>query len=810
MYDWRPIIDDFNNNYSIRHVIEVCTGVQIKGKSLPCPIHGGDNKNGASINEGKNVFTCWTSDCGRGLTPWWFIKKYYNLETNKEIAEKVNSLFNANIPIFEKNINNSINDDNNFDKVFKINKYLSECKELKTELQQHKKILLDGNTGIGKTFGIVDIHKDNKNDYVFFLVYTRALAEGVANDYGYELFYDNETELPKSKYIVSTYNKIDAINRNLERENHYRALLNQELVTYSVVCDEVHELMSKRNLLGLNRAIEIEAFIFNSDDCILMSANTNNVYEAYKGINLFNRFIKVESKEDLYNSEKTYIYRIPGKEKQRYSLLLNKIIENLASHSNILLMEDSKKNLEIYSNILSDNGIENVVINSDNKNEEEILEEYNSIIKDSRLKKIVVLCTSVINAGVNIKNDNTCVMVLQDRMQFDSDKVVQFFGRLRTDKNNTCILFLNQGEKNKFRSNKQYYIKYYTDIANIKAMALNEYFFNRYGLEPVETRMKIEWDLYKNNEGYKEVYDLIYIDNGLFKVDHVAVHEKARLKWLRNNYYDDEFIMELFKDLKTRELKITTLAPIAEIADIKDLKEDKEELTLNKALENIIHDVAAVKEFNEYIRGVIKPKNFINRNNIKLYEEFKTNKLYKEMKSNLKTIHNGLLVTRDAAPPISTMLNIMNEYIIDQSKKERDENIKNIKRVEFYNKNFPLGSENIQIQGDIIYSIVRKNCDCFVGNKHPVNKKACKTMEIEYMKLNGYTNKNGSWVDGDGKNVDLSSITIEKLNNCNYKEGEWFDEKGKKIRSETVQTSLNNCIRAIYNCSENLHLYSLK
>lgn len=777
------LIDNFNKSHSIKEVIEICTNQTLNGKSLCCPIHGGDNKNGASIDEGKNIFTCWTSDCGRGLSPWLFIKKYYNLQGFKEVAEKVNSLFNANIPIYEKGINSDpLEEVNNFDETYKVNKYLSECKELKEELQQHKHLLLNGNTGLGKTFGIIDIHKDNKNDYVFLLVYTRSLAEGVASQYGYELFYDKETELPKSKYIVSTYNKINAINRNLAKENEYRSLLNQPLVTYSVVVDEIHELMSKRNLLGSNIARELEAFIINSDDSILMSANTNNVYEAYKDNNLFNRYIKIESKEDLYNSDKTYFYRIPGKKKQRYALLLDKIIENLSTHSNILLMEDSKKNLETYSNILSSNGIENVVINSDNKNDDEILEEYNSIIKDSKLKKIVVLCTSVINAGVNIKNDNTCVMVIQDRMQFDSDKVIQFFGRLRTDKGNTCILFLNQGEKNKFMSNKQYHIKYYTNIADLKVMNLNMYFFNKFGLEPIEQRMRIEWDLYKTNDGYKEVYDIIYIENGLFKVDHVAIHEKARLKWLRDNYYDDEFIMELFKDLKTRESKIVTLAPIKELEPVKEIEEDPKDITLNKALENIMNDVAAVKEFNDYIRGVIKPKDFVNKNNIKLYEEFKTNKLYKEMKSNLKTIHNGLLITKDSAPPISTMLNVMREYIIEQSKKERDENIRNIKRVEFYNKNFPLDSENIQIQEDNIYYIVRKNCDCFVATRHKISKNAYKSMYNDYL----------------------------TINHCLYVEGNWIDKKGKKIKPETVQTLLNNCIESIYNCSEKMFLTNLK
>ena len=787
MNDYKIIIDSFNDSHSIRYVIEVCTGEQIQGKSICCPIHGGDNKHGASIDTGKNIFTCWTSDCGRGVSPWGFVQKYYNLQGFKEVAEKVNSLFNENIPIYEKGVNNGDNEalnDTNFDAVYKVNQYLSECKELKTELQQHKHLLLNANTGLGKTHGIVDIHKDNNNDYVFFLVSTRALAEDVANEYGYELFYDNDSVLPNTKYIVSTYKKIYRIQEALNTKNYYRAMNNEFLVTYSVVVDEIHELMSKRNLTGGDCVREIESFILNSDDSILMSANTNNIYEAYKDTDLFSRYIKVESKENLYNSDKTYIYRIPGNEKQRYALLLDKITENLTTHANILLMEDSKSHLETYSKILSSKGIENVVINSDNKNDDdEILEEYNSIIKDSRLKKIVVLCTSVINAGVNIKNDNTCVICIQDRNQFDSDKAIQIFGRLRTDNNNTCILFLNQGEKRKHRSKKEPHINYYTNISNTKAMNLNQYFFNEYGLEPIENRIRIEWDFYKTNDGYKDVIDIIYINNGLCKVDHVAIHEKARLRWLKDNYYDDDFILELFKDLKTRELKIITLAPITDLEEINsDNEEDSESITLNKALENISTDIEAVKEFNAYIRGGIKPKDFINENNINLYDNFKANKLYKEMKHNLITINNGLLITKDSAPPISTMLNVMREYQLEQTKKERDENIKNIKRVEFYNKQFPLGRDDINIQGDNIYYIVRKNCDCFVKNRHQLSKTAYNCMIKEYI----------------------------ELYDCRYESGQLLDKKGKKIKPETVQTLFNNCIISIYNCTEKMFLTNLK
>ena len=100
------IIEEFNNRNRIEDVIKVLTGATITRNSLCCPIHNGNNQHGASINVRTNVFSCWTHDCGRGLTPWTFVKKYYGLTTFKEVAEKVNALFNANIPIWDKNKQN--------------------------------------------------------------------------------------------------------------------------------------------------------------------------------------------------------------------------------------------------------------------------------------------------------------------------------------------------------------------------------------------------------------------------------------------------------------------------------------------------------------------------------------------------------------------------------------------------------------------------------------------------------------------------------------------------------------------------------
>lgn len=781
------IIDEFNSSHSIKYVIETVTGQSLKGKSMCCPMpdHKGDrdNPHGASINEGKNIFSCWSSDCGKGLTPWNFIKKYYGLQGFKEVAEKVNSLFNTNIPIYNKTSNTELININNYDITYKVNNYLSECVELQKELQEFNHLLLNANTGLGKTYGIVDLNKNTTYDYVFFLTPSRALAESVSNEYGYELFYGNDTEFKGSKYISATFNKIGAINRNIDRENQYRSLLGQPLVTYTVVIDEVHELMSKRRLLG-EVAREIEAFVLNSDESILMSANTKDIYEAYKDNGLFNRYISVESKDKLYNSDNTHIYRIPTKVKQRHSVLLDKIIDSLTTHSNILLMEDNKKNLEIYSQILSKNGIENIMINSDNKNDEEVAEEYNSIVEENKLKKIVVLCTSLINAGVNIKNDNTCTMIIQDRMQFDTNKIEQIFGRIRSDKNNTCILFLNQGNKNKIRSSKQYYIDYYTELSELKASNLNQYYFDKYGLEPVEGDIITDWNIYRDNQSYTEVKDCIYIDNSIFKVDSIAIHEKARLDWLRSNYYDDEFILEMLKDLKTRNISISVINAKSEpTGDITTDKEEEKEDIFKNTLINVVNDVEGIKELYKYIKGDIRSKDFTNENINNLYENCRNNKRYKEMIKELKNINNKLQYIEDSTP-VTIFTEILTEYTIEQKASERRSSIDNIKRIYIYNKLHPIGTplEHTECIGDIIYYIVRKNCDHFIDSRHPISESTYKYMLIEYM----------------------------AKNNCVSINGQWIDKNGKKKKPTQIEALIENCVLNIYNHTDKMYLSSLK
>lgn len=780
----KRVQEEFNNLNNIKNIIEEITGEKIKNKSLCCPIHGGDNKNGASIHLGKNVFSCWTGECGKAIDPWNFVKKYYGLTNFKEVAEKVNYLFNANIPIFEKK-EKEYKQVDEYEAVYKVSKYLSEAKSLlKDELSANKHILLNANTGLGKTFGVVDLMKDNSfgDDYIFFLVPTRSIAEQVAEEYPvFKLFYGNDTVLPTSKFIVSTYHKIHMLELAIEREIESRALMGEFPPTYSVVLDECHELMSKRKLLS-GKARTIETFIKNADSSITMSANTNYFYKTYKDNGLFNKYISVEAEQVRYNANTLNIYRLPSKEEQKTQIVINTIKEKLNNYDKVLFYEDSIEKLNEYSRKLNKIGIENVVINAKNKEDDGTKEDYKGIIKDSKLVKKVTLTTSLINAGVNIKDNNISLIVKQDKNKFDILKTEQFLARVRTEGNDLSIL-LSSSEKEAKNIVKydNFLYRALKEAENIN-LGFNIDVLEAYGIEINNEEFKNLWDGYKNNEAYSNAKELMYVDGTVLKTDIVAVYEKARLDFERANYYNDDFILDQLERVKARDKKISYLAPVTIVKE--DKKGTSKESNLGQALNEILQESEQVTELYKLAIKEVKGSNLENEELKAFYDEYSQNKIFKEM---LKNMRECLLpyLDNEQVSKITLFTQLLLIYTEEKKKKERDLKVANIRRVETLNKTLPVGVDKAKIKatGDYVYIAVRKNFDCYTDGHHPVSKRTY------------------DWALSDL--LDLRQLKV--LDNKYY-----IDNKGKKVKIKDTVEEIKICVESIYNLSESNYIYGLK
>lgn len=770
------IIEEFNNKNNIEDVIKTITGATIKGKSLCCPIHGGDNKHGASINARTNVFSCWTGACGRGLTPWQFVKKYYNLSTFKEVAQKVNQLFNANIPIFDKNKQKNITKEE-FDVVYNVDRYLSEANNMiKKELEECNHILLNANTGLGKTYAIVDfVTKNNTDDYVFFLVPTRSIAEQVSKDYPmFQLFYDNDTQLPCSKFIVSTYHKIHHLQRAIERETEQRCLLGEFPPTYAVIVDEVHEIMSKRKLLSV-KARNIELFLKNADRSILMSANTDYVYKAYKDKNMFNKYICVKARKIEHNADNLNIYRISSKSKQQGQVVINLIKSKLSKYDKVLFYEDNINNLNEYAKKLNELNIENVVINSKNKNDEEVEVDYKGIIENSHLLKKVVFTTSIVNAGVNIKDSNVCLIAKQNKNSFDVMKLEQFLARVRTTKNDLNVILTNSDnvESKNIVSFKPI-LNNLLQMSNLTASNFNLNLFAIAGLNCSNAEVEKIFATYKNNDAYKNFEDVLYVKDTCLRVDDVAVTERARLTYERMNYYNNTFVLEALDNVKAKDKKIITIAPLSCMEEDKKDNDGGKKDDFRKDLKSIKDDIKAITELYKLATKEVKSKDLEIIKDF--HQQYNQNKIYKEMIKNLRECLNNI-INEEKINKTLIFTQILDLYVEDNKKRFRDNAVDNIKRVEIYNKIVEVNAckEKLALTGDYVYIAVRKNFDCYTDKNHSISKRAF------------------DWALND-----LLSLKKLKVLDDEY----YIDNKNKKVKRKDIIKQLKDCISAIYDISE--------
>lgn len=777
------IIEEFNNKNKIEDVIRIVSGASITRNSLCCPLHHGDNKYGASINARTNVFSCWTGACGRGLTPWTFVQKYYRLTTFKEVAEKVNALFNANIPIFDKK-NKQIKKEE-FDVVYNVDKYLSEANDMiKKELEESCHVLLNANTGLGKTHAIVDfVTKNNIDDYVFFLVPTRSIAEQVSKDYPkFRLFYGNDTQLPASKFIVSTYHKIYHLQRAIEMETEQRCLLGEFPPTYFVIIDEVHEIMSKRKLLSV-KARNIELFLKNADRTILMSASTDYVYKAYKDKNMFNKYVCVKARKIEYNADNLNIYRISSKTKQQKQIVVNLIKDKLSKYDKVLFYEDNINNLNEYAKKLNELNIENVVINSKNKDDEEVENDYKGIIENSHLLKKVVFTTSLVNAGINIKDDNVCLIAKQNRNSFDTLKLEQFLARVRTTSNNLNVILTNSDNvESKNIVSFEPLLNNLLQMSNLTASNFNLNLFATNGLNCSNNEVEKIFATYKNNDAYKNFADLLYVKDTCLRVDDVAVTERARLNYERMNYYNNEFVLDALDNVKAKNKNVITIAPLScvEEEDKKDNEKGKKD-EFRKDLKLIQDDIKAVSELYKFAAKEIKSRDLEVIKDF--YLQYNQNKIYKEMMKNLKECLNNI-VNEEEINRTFIFTQILELYTQDNKKKVRDNAIDNIRRVEIYNKIVEVNAprEKLELVGDYVYIAVRKNFDCYILNRNQISKRVY------------------DWVLNDL----LELKKLEILDNEYY-----VDSKNKKVKRKDVLRELKDCINAIYDISNNNYVLRL-
>ena len=787
------------NNMSMTEVIYKLTGESPKrinnnNHVLVCPIHGKTGKGYNASIKGDRVISCWSQGCLRGDGVFSFLEKYLvEVERMSDFIDRfkrIDSLLGTNLYVSLEKQKEKKKEENLFTKEFFVNKYCAEKEieqDLMFELLSEKNSILNAGTGLGKTYFLTHfanfLTKNRMVDKVFFLTPRRSLVEEIAEKYkslNFVSFMGNDDYLPEERNIVATTHKAHRINASIEmpvlylndeEEIHYIT----EDLNYAVIIDECHLLHTSRQIVG--NIDEINRLIQNSSYTIFTSANTNHFYKACKEEYDIKNYISIKRKNRLYNLEKLEILRVEGKERDLVEVA-----------KNILLNNPSKKTLIINNNIAQNNelaeGLREVGINAEsiNSKNKEYNPAYDEIIKNSFLKNEVTICTSIIDTGINIQNNNVRIIIIAPRSQFDDISIIQGFARVRTLEGNTGILITNANKK----VNRMLY-----DFDKLKelnkeevekiALTFNEHMFEFYTSESYE-EYKAVWNICKENDLYTKRKSVLKIDGGelnsspLLKVDKVMLYEATRKEFLLLNHFNDDFILNCLKDVNTKEVEIRK-----EKISVKKEKETKEKpLSINEFITNIIKSDIALEGLIDACKKNYKVKDIIILEDIAKLDM----KLAADIKKAIKTFIDYKDLEKIEIDELKLTKKVL-ESFISKSNSETKNELKKIKWL-LYNNVYKVGKKYMKDEfkgiGDTVYSLIREMFDCSFRKNRKITDEDLNVAVEEYCKTKGY---------------EVNSQGIGKFTD---------DKKFKKISSKILNRYLEDVkvsIEDIYNIKNN-------
>lgn len=598
-------------------------------------------------------------------SPARFVSAYIQSNNWNEVATYINEKLNYDMPLFdieeerrEAEENNdrkfnfySVNPDIVLNYDNKISERLSEFVDI---IDNNDFIIAQAPTGSGKTFTILKVGNEFNMDFTLLNEPIRALAKQVQEDYpdhNIKVYYGTDKgDLPKG-IVSTTYSKTPLISTKLDDEE-FRCRLNGKDMNLMYIVDECHQLLSTRSMRK-NDIDLMETVMKKADKVILMSSTPEFTMEAYKDFNPV--YVKFQPNKANNNIDNHFITRC--EEKQFKAVLMHTIKKELDNHEFILYSENNIENLEIYQKMLKKNfNIDSIVINSQNKEEEEVKGTLNEIIKHGKLKSKVILCTSVINVGVNIYETNVCTMIKNRRFEFDNQMIEQFSARPRIQGGNTHYTFLTK----KSGKHKETEITSFEKEVNlmynkVKILAddmkenvkcyISKLKHNQMGtflnqLSPEEKVSVIKHIKYLcSMKKYKGMENYISFDEEeIIVIDEKMIIENARLNFIRSGYYNDDFMLQALSSVKAENTEIIDIELTKEEESNIEVVE-KEQKDFTSAFGELISNEENKEEFIRYITdSTVKFNDIVIFEVQSFIEEFKNHRRYKELRSAIKNI----------------------------------------------------------------------------------------------------------------------------------------------------------------------------
>lgn len=319
-----------------------------------------------------------------------------------------------------------------------IKKYINEhFNFIKALCYAGSKTLISAPTGVGKTYTFLNIGKEilkeSYGEFIYiFTTPTRVQTE--QNGFNYDTFtiISGVNDLDFFKVNCVVYDKLNVILENIHRFQDKKIIL---------IVDEAHELIysNKYRKKALERIKELSELSYS----VVHTTATS------RGLQL------------LFNYHDVFNFVCDNKKKNKVELLINNdpikslvdfTLKKIKSNQKILININDKYIItqlkDIFNNFFKNKKI--VTLSSETKNDED----FKFLIKNNKLHENidVALCTNILNAGINIKNDDVELVFFSNSHNINIDHVKQFIGRTRNENTKITIITKNTNENNRINN----------------------------------------------------------------------------------------------------------------------------------------------------------------------------------------------------------------------------------------------------------------------------------------------------------------------------------------------------------------------
>lgn len=337
-----------------------------------------------------------------------------------------------------------------------IKKYLSEKHELiKSHCYIGGTVLLKAPTGAGKTYTLLkigeEICRESKGEFVFlFVTPTRIQSEQNGINYNAFSVVSGVNSFNPMRPNTIVYDKLNVVLRN-------KNLLKDKKII--LIVDEAHELIysSAYRKKALDLIQELSSISYTVVHVTATSKALPFVY-SYEFVLDFKKNKEVDSNVFLCLTETP----LEG--------LTSKLINNLKEGVKTIVSINDKDIISYLSEKIKSifPKIRVSLFTSDNKESPE----FQYLIKNNKMQENIdlALCTNILNAGINIKNENVELVYYSENRKWNLDHLKQFAGRTRQDNAKITVIARRISEKYRNDNIKTLQDIYDNDLNTLKVI----------------------------------------------------------------------------------------------------------------------------------------------------------------------------------------------------------------------------------------------------------------------------------------------------------------------------------------------------